>query len=133
MVLLCGSDKKSQDKEIKQALRYWDDYKSRTRKLKALKAAVMYGLYNVLQDQDFVIEYLNAAMEESNADLFLIALRDVVKAKQGGIARVAEDAQLSRQNLYAMLSQKGNLRLQNLVSVLQTLGLGLQIRQSNDI
>jgi len=32
VVLLCGSsDKKSQDKEIKQAKRYWDDYKSRTK------------------------------------------------------------------------------------------------------
>jgi len=101
-------------------------------KAKALKIAVAYedGLYNDLQDQDFVIEYLNAAMEENNADLFLIALRDVVKAQQGGIARVAEETHLSRQNLYAMLSQKGNPRLQNLVSVLQTLGLGLQIRSS---
>ena len=99
-------------------------------KAKALKAAVAYedGLYNDLQDQDFVIEYLNAAMEDNNADLFLIALRDVVKARQGGIAIMAEETNLSRQNLYAMLSQKGNPRLNNLVSVLQSLGLSLQIR-----
>lgn len=99
-------------------------------KAKALKAAIAYedGLYSDLKDQNFAIQYLNAAMEENNADLFLIALRDVVKAQEGGVAHVAETTHLSRQNLYTMLSKKGNPRLQNLVSVLQSLGLSLQIR-----
>lgn len=29
IILLCGGDKGSQTKDIKQAMRYWDDYQSR--------------------------------------------------------------------------------------------------------
>ena len=98
-------------------------------KIKALKAAVAYedGLNTDLQDKDFAAEYLNAAMEEGNETLFLIALRDVVKA-QGGVASVAEQTDLSRTNLYAMLSDKGNPRFHNLLDLLKSLGLGLQVK-----
>jgi len=32
IILLCGGDKKTQSRDIKKAIKYWQDYKSRKRK-----------------------------------------------------------------------------------------------------
>ena len=55
-----------------------------------------------------------------------LALRDVVEA-QGGIAKIAEQANLNRQNLYKALSEEGNPRLKTLGAVLHGLGLRLSV------
>jgi len=93
-------------------------------KIKTLKAAIAYedGLYEDLRNPEFAAEYLNAAFEEENPELFLLALRDVVKAN-GGVSEMANKTQISRQNIYAMLSEKGNPRFHNLMAILSKLGV----------
>jgi probable addiction module antidote protein len=66
-------------------------------------------------------EYLTACYEEGT-EVFLIGLRDVLEA-QGGIARAARLSKLNRENLYRLVSRKGNPRLTSLNSVLSALGL----------
>ena len=48
--------------------------------------------------------YLNACLEEGDAEVFLLALRDVARAR-GGIAKLAEVTELNREHLYRMLSE----------------------------
>jgi len=70
--------------------------------------------------------YLDAALEDEDPRVFLVALRDVAEA-QGGMKKLSDATHLNRENLYKMLSQKGNPRLLNLESLLHTMGLRLAI------
>jgi probable addiction module antidote protein len=83
-------------------------------------------LIESLKDIREAAAYLNAAMEEADRALFLLALRNVAEA-QGGMAVVAEKAQLNRENLYRMLSKKGNPEIKSIVSLLHSMGLRLTV------
>jgi probable addiction module antidote protein len=69
--------------------------------------------------------YLNAALEEGDNELFLLALKNVVKAS--GVTTVARKAHLNRENLYKMLSEKGNPELASLWAILSSIGLKISI------
>ncbi len=47
--------------------------------------------------------YLNAALNDDDPHVFLLALRDIAEAK-GGMNWLAEQADLNRENLYRTLS-----------------------------
>lgn len=70
--------------------------------------------------------YLNAALEENDSELFLLALRNVAEA-QGGVAQLAEKAKLNRESLYRMLSERGNPELRSLEALLHALGFRLAV------
>ena len=72
----------------------------------------------------FAAEYLSAAYADSR-EAFLIALRDIAEAQEG-VAQVAREAAINRENLYRMLSKEGNPRLTSLRPVLGILGIGVQ-------
>ena len=63
-------------------------------------------LIESLRDAGEAEEYLNAALEEDDPELFLLALRNVAEA-QGGVAQLAEKTKLNRESLYKMLSERG--------------------------
>jgi len=79
-----------------------------------------------LQDPAEAAGYLNACLEGGDPDVFLIALRDVARAR-GGIAKLAESASLNREHLYRMLSENGNPELRSLEALLDALGFRLSI------
>lgn len=79
-----------------------------------------------LQEPHYAAGYLTEALEEGE-EVFLLAVRDVVDA-QGGIGRLAGSTSLNRENLYTMLSERGNPRLSSLVSVLREVGVEIQFR-----
>lgn len=83
------------------------------------------GLTEDLKNPEEAAAYLNAALEEGSQEIFLMALRDVAKAR--GISGVAKQASLNRENLYRILSENGNPQLSNLASILKTMGLRLSI------
>jgi probable addiction module antidote protein len=83
-------------------------------------------LYRDLKRPKYAAGYLTAAMEEGE-DVFLLALRDVVTA-QGGMTALARTTRLNRENLYDLLSRKGNPRLSSIVPILKSLGLELSFR-----
>ena len=58
--------------------------------------------------------------------MFLLALRNVAEAK-GGMAVLAEKANLSRESLYRMLSKRGNPEIKSLFSLLHAMGLRLAV------
>ena len=83
-------------------------------------------LIKALRDPREAVEYLNAALEDGDPEVFLLALRDVAEA-QGGVTEVAEAAKLNRENLYRMLSNRGNPELRSLDALLHALGFRLAI------
>jgi probable addiction module antidote protein len=83
------------------------------------------GLLKRLQDPEYASEYLNEALKEGSQEMFMLALRDVAKAK--GISQVAKETNLNRETMYRMLSEKGNPNLSSLNKLLDTLGLTLSI------
>lgn len=86
-------------------------------------------LYKSLRDDSEALAYLQAAIEESVPD-FLKALRHVAEARQ--ISTIAAASKLNRENLYRILSEDGNPRLNSLASILQSLGLRLSIEFASD-
>lgn len=83
------------------------------------------GFLKRLQDPEYASEYLNEALKEESQETFMLALRDVAKAK--GITLAAREANLNRETMYRMLSEKGNPNLSSLNKLLDTLGLTLNI------
>ncbi len=88
-------------------------------------------LLKALQDPVEAAEYLNAALEEDMNELFLLALRNVAEAY--GMTRLAEDAQLNRESMYRMLSEKGNPQFTSLISILRQLGLQLSVQSKESV
>ena len=80
-----------------------------------------------LQDPQEAAAYLKAALADEDERVFLLALRDVLEARGGSIADLSEETNLNKQNLYRMLSKKGNPRLTSLVTVLHAIGFEMDI------
>jgi probable addiction module antidote protein len=83
------------------------------------------GLKEALMDPAEAAAYLDAALEENDQAVFLLALRDVAEAR--GFSRMAQDTQLNRENLYRMLSPSGNPQLSSLMALLRSVGLRLAV------
>ena len=79
-----------------------------------------------LRDPELAAEYLNAALAEGDQAVFMLALRDVAKAR-GGVAGVARDTGLNRVALWRSLSAEGNPELDSLNRILEATGLRLVI------
>lgn len=84
------------------------------------------NLIESLKDPCEAASYLNAAIEEGNKGVFLLALRNVAEA-HGGMAAIADKANLSRESLYRMLSKRGNPEIKSLYSLLHVMGLRLAV------
>ena len=78
-----------------------------------------------LQDPAQAAAYLDAALEDGDKEVFLLALRDVAEAR--GFSAVAQDSDLNRENLYSMLSRQGNPQLSSLTALLKSMGLRLAV------
>lgn len=84
------------------------------------------NLRESLKDPTEAAEYLNAALEDGEPEVFLLALRDVVDS-YGGMGKLAASTSLNRENLYRMLSTKGNPEFFSLSNVLDAVGFRLAV------
>ena len=84
------------------------------------------SLIQSLRDSREAAEYINAALEEDNLDLFLLALRNV--AEVHGMTNVSRRAKLNRVSLYRMLSKRGNPEFQSVLQLLNSWGLKLAVQ-----
>ncbi len=78
-----------------------------------------------LEDPTEAAAYLNAALEDGDPAVFLLALRHVAEAR--GIRKLAGRSNLNREHAYRILSKRGNPRLATLSSILDALDLRLAI------
>ncbi len=90
------------------------------------RIAYQLELIDSLRDAGEAKEDWNAALEEDDPELFLLALRNVAEA-QGGVGQLAEKAKLNRESLYKMLSERGNPELRSLDALLHALGFRLAV------
>lgn len=79
-----------------------------------------------LADAEFAAGYLQAALEDGEPAVLLLALRRIAEAR-GGMAKLAQATGLSREALYRTLSASGNPRLTSLTAILGATGLRLAI------
>ena len=78
-----------------------------------------------LDNEVTIAEYLAAALENPDQDAFLIAVRDVAKAR--GIADVATRAGLGRESLYKTLKPGAKPRFDTVRRLLAALGVKLDV------
>jgi len=80
-----------------------------------------------LQDPELASTYLNVALMDEDPRVFLLALKNVYEAQGGEMAALAKKTNISRENLYRILSKKGNPKLTNIVSLLNAVGFSLAV------
>lgn len=80
----------------------------------------------VLDTPAAVAAYLEAALEEDDPALLTHALGVIARAQ--GMAKIAEEAGVTREALYKALSADGDPRLSTFLGVVRALGLRLDIR-----
>jgi probable addiction module antidote protein len=78
-----------------------------------------------LKNPEYAREILNAALEDADHRVFLLALRDVADAC--GMSRLATSTHISREHFYRMLSKSGNPQWDTLRNVLDKIGFRLVI------
>ena len=78
-----------------------------------------------LDNEETITEYLAAALEDPDPDEFLIAVRDVAKAR--GIANVAARAGLGRESLYKTLRPGAKPRFDTVRRLLAALDVKLDV------
>lgn len=79
-------------------------------------------LYEYLSDPEEAVAYLTACYEDDHPGTFLVAVRDVV-AVYGGVGAMSRGTSLNRENLYKMLSDRGNPSLDSLRAIFEHLGV----------
>jgi len=87
------------------------------------------SLLERLKDHGQAVSYLNAALEDDDRRVFLLALKDVADA-WGGMKKLSTATKLNREGLYRALSEKGNPELASLTAMLKSLGLSLAVKES---
>ena len=93
---------------MKTRVNYYDDL---TRDLKNSRAA---------------LAYLNAALEDRDTRVFLLALRDVAQA-WGGMTKLSRLSKRPRISLYKILSKRGNPKIQSLDNILRVMNFRLAV------
>ena len=78
-----------------------------------------------LDNDEVIAEYLTVALEDTDPDAFLMAVRDVAKAR--GIATVAAGAGVGRESLYKTLKPGAQPRFDTVRRLLDALGVKLDV------
>ena len=82
-----------------------------------------------LKDHSFALAYLNEALSDEDQRVFLLALKDVLAAQDIDISSFAKTSSITRQNIYRILSKKGNPRWDNLTSLLDAMGFQIKLKE----
>lgn len=85
------------------------------------------GLLKRLKDPDYAAGYLADVLESESQEAFLIAVKNVLDAREANISKFSKKSGLSRQAVYHALSKRGNPRLSTLNQILKTAGLKITI------
>jgi probable addiction module antidote protein len=78
-----------------------------------------------LDSEAVIAEYLAAALEDPDPDMFLRAVANVAKAR--GMASVAEASGLGRESLYKALAPGAKVRYETVRKLVDSLGVKLTV------
>lgn len=90
---------------------------------KAAPTFAPFDAADYLVNEDTIAEYLSAALEDPNPDVFLGAVRDVARAR--GMTQLAKDAGLGRESLYKALAPGAKPRYDTVFKLIHALGVKL--------
>ncbi|OYY74227.1 MAG: putative addiction module antidote protein [Gammaproteobacteria bacterium 28-57-27] len=82
-----------------------------------------FDVADYLDDEETIAQYITAALEDPNPDVFLSAVRDVARAR--GMTQLARDAGLGRESLYKALTPGAKPRYDTVLKLLHALGVKL--------
>ena len=85
-------------------------------------------LLHDLQDSQLANAYLNEALLDEDPRIFLLALKNVCEAQDIEMTELAKRTKLSRENLYRILSKRGNPKLTSILSLLNAVGFSLAVQ-----
>ena len=78
-----------------------------------------------LDSEETIAEFLTAALEDKNPEVFLAAISAVAKAK--GMTAIANSSGLGRESLYKALAPGAKPRYDTILKVLHGLGVKLTV------
>jgi len=90
------------------------------------KRSVPYDGADYLKTSEDIALYLEAAMEDEDERVLLLALRNATKAI-GGMSELSRRTGLSRETLYRTLSENGNPKFSTLRAILKAFGLTISV------
>jgi len=82
----------------------------------------------LVKDSTLAVDFLNDVLANGDQAELLVALRQLSKA-HGGMARVAQLAELNPTQLYRALSAEGNPELRSLTAILRAMGMRLAVER----
>ena len=82
-----------------------------------------------LDSEETIAEYLTAALEDGDPDVFLSAVGYVAKAR--GMSAIAESTGLGRESLYKAVAPGSKPRYDTVLKVLDSLGVKVTISPSS--
>ncbi len=83
-----------------------------------------------LKDSEYAVGYLQEVLANETEATFLIALKDVIDAREENVSELAKESGITRQALYHALSEEGNPRFSTINQILASLGLKLSVIES---
>ncbi len=83
-----------------------------------------FDVADYLDNEEVISEYLSVALEDPDPDMFLMAVRNVARAK--GMTQLAKDAGLGRESLYKALSPGAKPRYDTVLKLVAALGVKLR-------
>ncbi|WP_273795241.1 addiction module antidote protein [Brucella intermedia] len=84
-----------------------------------------FDVSDYLDSDEMIAEFLAAAMEDDNPEVFIAALGHIAKAK--GMTEIAKESGLGRESLYKALKTGSKLRYDTVQKVLSALGVRLTV------
>jgi probable addiction module antidote protein len=83
-------------------------------------------LIETLKDPNEAALFLNAALEENDQDLLMVAIGQVARSQ--GLTKLAKRTNVSRMGLYKMLARHKNPGLKTFLSILEASGITIQFK-----
>ena len=82
-----------------------------------------------LDNEEMIAAYLTAALEDEDPNIFLVAVKDVARAR--GMTQLAKDTGLGRESLYKALAPGAKPRYDTLLKVVRALGISLHAKTAH--
>ena len=83
-----------------------------------------FDVVDYLDNEEVIAEYISAAMEDSDPDMFLRAVADVARAR--GMSKLAQDSGLGRESLYKALRPGSKPRYETVSKILTALNVKIK-------